>query len=193
MKKRGVYGAFGTLLIMIVVVFIVSLIFGPKILKSAKALFYPAQIESGKDRELIESSFDSFVRYYEECGSVSGQSSCACKINGESYFDLGVFPEDYYIKLESKGADVLIRLYKEDSMRMERVVKNEKLERYKYPSGCKELGKNERIELNSKKSSDFYGEDKKVRLFWDYSGKNACFVEKDKDSLDFVNKIPGCS
>ena len=58
---------------------------------------------------------------------------------------MGVFPEDYYIKLESKGADVLIRLYKEDSMRMERVVKNEKLERYKYPSGCKELGKNERI------------------------------------------------
>ena len=195
MKKRGAFGAFGTLLIMIVVILIVSLIFGPKILKSAKALFYPAQIETGSELELIESSFDSFVRYYEECFSQSRQSSCACKTNGERYFDLGVFQEDYYIRLESSGADISIKLYKGDSIKMDRIVTNGKLAKYKYPSRCKEIGKNENIYLNPKKGSDFYGEDKKVRLFLDYSdsSKNVCFAEKDEKTLEFVNSIPECS
>ena len=193
MKKKGVFGAFGTLLIMIVVIFVVSMIFGPKILKAAKALFYPAQIESGSNLELIENSFDSFVSYYEGCNSKSGLSSCACKINGMEYFDLGIFPEDYYIKLESSGTDVRIKLYKGDLIKMDRIVKNNNLARYKFSLGCKELGKNEKIELNPKKGSDLYGEDKKVRLFWDCAGKNVCFAEKDARTLDFVDSIPGCS
>ena len=138
MKKKGVFGAFGTLLIMIVVIFVVSMIFGPKILKAAKALFYPAQIESGSNLELIENSFDSFVSYYEGCNSKSGLSSCACKINGMEYFDLGIFPEDYYIKLESSGTDVRIKLYKGDLIKMDRIVKNNNLARYKFSLGCKE-------------------------------------------------------